>query len=350
MRKPRIRIMFFGLTAGLCLLIFVYFEKNPTENQVTETMQNEYNSFMIKFENSDDPYTADQSVNTVIRRRLSLPLKGQAFNPVVQNYVEHLKWSGEIGNNINVETIGRFARSHLQPRDTELTSKDLNNVRKCMSTSKQDYQRDYGNFFGGDQGRLQNIRRTHHKYLNDKKLMIEVGGNWGWDAGNFTQLYNMNYIILEPLKRYTDILGKKFKGNEKVCVYNIGLGSKTERVMVNLEGNNACATTKFSKKNGTIPIYIVNVIDFLTDLGVGVYELDLLTMNCEGCEYEVLETLVRSNVIEKIRNIQWATHTKISIDDPWRRYCRIQELLKRTHRPTYQYKFNWENWRRNNVT
>jgi hypothetical protein len=97
--------------------------------------------------------------------------------------------------------------------------------------------------------------------------MVEVGGNWGWDAGNFTQLYDMNYVILEPLKSYTDILEKKFKGNEKVCVYNIGLGSKTERVMVNLEGNNACATTKFSKRNGTVPIYIVNAIDFLTDLG-----------------------------------------------------------------------------------
>uniref|UniRef100_A0A8W8N2R9 Methyltransferase FkbM domain-containing protein n=1 Tax=Magallana gigas TaxID=29159 RepID=A0A8W8N2R9_MAGGI len=246
-------------------------------------------------QSASEKYSRNVLVDKGINLKLQLPLKGQTFNPVVRGFVEQLKRKGEVAKDVEIENIGQYAKSHLQLRDTDLNAKELKNIKNCKASSKQDY------------------------------------------------------LILEPLTPYTDILEKKFAGNEKVSIYNIGLGSDNEVVMVNLEGNNACATTKFSKKNGTVPIYIVNAIDFLTDLGVGVYELDLLTMNCEGCEFEVLETLVKSNLIERIRNIQWATHTQVSIPNPWERYCRIHELLKRTHRPTYQYKFNWESWRRKDI-
>ncbi|XP_061177711.1 uncharacterized protein LOC133186489 [Saccostrea echinata] len=355
MRISRSGFIVIGLTTSFCLLLFVYFKKTSPDHHVLETNREKYNTelFRITFEEnskgSPSEYFVDRSLDEEIKEKLTLLLKGEAFNPIVRKHVEDLKEKGELGKDVHVETVSQSAKSRLQPRDSVLTPKELKNIHKCLSTSKQDYDRNYAAFFGGDHGKLQNIRRTHHKYLNEKTLMIEVGGNWGWDAGNFSKLYNMYYVILEPLTPYTDILEKKFQGNEKVSIYNIGLGSKTERVMVNLEGNNACATTKFSKKNGTVPIYIINVIDFLTDLGIGLYDLDLMTMNCEGCEYEVLETLVEFNLIEKIRNIQWATHTQISIHDPWGRYCRIQELLRRTHWSTYQYKFNWENWRRRDL-
>lgn len=377
MRKPRTGFILIGITAALCLTIFVYFDKRERNLVNMILRQNHAASdthdpiFVDKMRNTNIKYSRDENmddeekwnndqsasekysrnvlVDKGIQLKLQLPLKGQTFNPVVRGFVEQLKRKGEVAKDVEIENIGQYAKSHLQLRDTDLNAKELKNIKNCKATSKQDYKKNYGAFFGGDHGRLQNIRRTHHTYLDETKFMIEVGGNWGWDAGNFSKLYNMNYLILEPLTPYTDILEKKFAGNEKVSIYNVGLGSDNEVVMVNLEGNNACATTKFSKKNGTVPIYIVNAIDFLTDLGVGVYELDLLTMNCEGCEFEVLETLVKSNLIERIRNIQWATHTQVSIPNPWERYCRIHELLKRTHRPTYQYKFNWESWRRKDI-
>lgn len=43
---------------------------------------------------------------------------------------------------------------------------------------------------------------------------------------------------------------------------------------------------------------IIDIIFFFLFLGVGVYELDLLIMNCEGCEFEVLEIFVKLNFIE----------------------------------------------------
>lgn len=295
MRKPRTGFILIGITAALCLTMFVYFDKRE-RNLVNMILRQDHAAsdthdpiFVDKTRNSNIKYSRDENmddeekwnndqsasekysrnvlVDKGINLKLQLPLKGQTFNPVVRGFVEQLKRKGEVAKDVKIENIGQYAKSHLQLRDTDLNAKELKNIKNCKATSKQDYQKNYGAFFGGDHGRLQNIRRTHHTYLDETKFMIEVGGNWGWDAGNFSKLYKMNYLILEPLTPYTDILEKKFAGNEKVSIYNVGLGSDNEVVMVNLEGNNACATTKFSKKNGTVPIYIVNAIDFLTDLG-----------------------------------------------------------------------------------
>jgi hypothetical protein len=54
--------------------------------------------------------------------------------------------------------------------------------------------------------------------------------------------------------------------------------------MVTVEGNNACATSKFSGKKGSVPIYVINAVDFFASVGIGSFEVDLLTLNCEGCD------------------------------------------------------------------
>ncbi|KAJ8303689.1 hypothetical protein KUTeg_018799 [Tegillarca granosa] len=70
-------------------------------------------------------------------------------------------------------------------------------------------------------------------------------------------------------------------------------------------------------------------------------------MNCEGCEYEVLETLVKTNMIFRFRKIQKGTHSSIKgLQHPFSRYCRIQEIMSWTHRRTYHDKLIWESWKR----
>lgn len=142
----------------------------------------------------------------------------------------------------------------------------------------------------------------------------------------------------------------KFYSFDRVTVVNVGLGTRNEVLLVKIEGNNACATSKFSGAGGTTPLYITNATEFMLKIGVGIFDVDLLTMNCEGCEFEALEMLLSTNLVEHFKNIQFATHSTIpGIQKPLERYCAIQQLLSRTHRPTYQYKFIWESWRRRGV-
>ncbi|KAL3885239.1 hypothetical protein ACJMK2_025327 [Sinanodonta woodiana] len=245
------------------------------------------------------------------------------------------------------ERYGPVPFANIHPRSTDLTPEEQNRAVTCLRNAVKDRNVNGSRFWGKEE----HIRTTHHTYLRKKDaVMIEIGGNRGDDAAEFVKLYNPRYIILEPLEEYFKLLKEKFKNNSRVTVVNVGLGIKNEVVMVNIEGVDGDATSKFTGSNGKTPLYITNATNFLMNLGVGLFDVDLLTTNCEGCEYEVLETILSTNLINYIKNFQFATHSTLKgLEDPLGRYCKIQELLRRTHKPTYQYRLIWESWRRNDL-
>ncbi|KAK3577316.1 hypothetical protein CHS0354_008410 [Potamilus streckersoni] len=183
----------------------------------------------------------------------------------------------------------------IHPRNTDLTPEEQNRADICLKNAVNDRDKNGSRFWVKEE----HIRITHHTYLKNKDVvMIEIGGNRGDDATEFVKLYNPRYIILEPLEDYFNILKEKFKNNSKVTVVNVGLGIKNEVAMVSIEGVNACATSKFSG-NGKTPLYITNATKFLMNLGVGLFDVDLLTTNCEGCEYELVPCCIICDLINR---------------------------------------------------
>jgi hypothetical protein len=56
--------------------------------------------------------------------------------------------------------------------------------------------------------------------------------------------------------------------------------------------------TNTLKTNQTVTIQLFNITEIFLGLGLScLKELDLLTINCEGCEFEVLEELLKTNII-----------------------------------------------------
>ena len=47
---------------------------------------------------------------------------------------------------------------------------------------------------------------------------------------------------------------------------------------------------------------------FLLQIGILCYEVDLITVNCEGCEFEIKEEVIASGMIKQFRHVQFATH------------------------------------------
>ncbi|OWF40878.1 uncharacterized protein LOC110463234 [Mizuhopecten yessoensis] len=237
----------------------------------------------------------------------------------------------------------------ISSRGMVLNVKEQSRFEQCVKNYESDCKAAHTRFWSGDN---QYVRHHHHKYLTNRSLMIDVGGNVGEDAEYFIQRYNpKSYVILEPLKLLYRNLVKKFENRRNIVTYNFGLAKKNDVFMVSIEGNDGDATSPFmATTDGTCSLKVVNTTVFLTTLGVGCYDVDLLTINCEGCEYDVLESLLATSLINSFKHIQFATHTKLaSLVDPVNRYCRIQELLQRTHRISYSYKFNWETWTRLDV-
>ena len=68
----------------------------------------------------------------------------------------------------------------------------------------------------------------------------------------------------------------------------------------------------------------------------------LMKINIEGGEYDLLDRMIETGLVESIDNLQVQFHN-FTVDAK-RRMERIQEALQRTHTLNYQYRFVWENW------
>ena len=230
--------------------------------------------------------------------------------------------------------------------DLQLTSQEMHKSNVCVSNYPHDYWKGQNMFWHASE---HEIRRTHHKYLvPGKSIVIEVGGNIGDTAQVFLDMYKpKHYVILEPLKLLHRQLLRRFRFYNNAIIYNIGLGSSNKKIMINIEGKDGDSTSQWGGSGeGFCSLKVVNATQFFEKLGVEHFMVDLITINCEGCEYDLLETLLSTNFVYYFKNIQFGSHTKIKdLPDPVGRYCRLQQLLRRTHEFTYQHLFTWENWK-----
>ncbi|KAK3083487.1 hypothetical protein FSP39_023846 [Pinctada imbricata] len=192
-----------------------------------------------------------------------------------------------------------------------------------------------------------------HSYLLPSSKVIELGGNRGVFAKNMLRKYKLqSYIVLEPMKRFYQNLSIELpKYTGKLQVLNFGLGKTNKMIEIRDMDDGTSAFLNSSDPRYTERpmsfIRIVNAIEFFLSLGIGCSEVDLLSMNCEGCEIEVLEMLIETNMIKYFKNIQFQLHTNLKhLKDVKRRYCQIRERLPRTHKVLYSYPFIWEGWQR----
>lgn len=191
------------------------------------------------------------------------------------------------------------------------------------------------------------IRYTGHSYLNNNSFVIEAGGYIGNDVQVFNDRYKPGtYMVLEPVPKFFDMLVERFKDSPNVIVYNYGIDDSDGEFYVSDTSNDAA--TMFKNKNiaGGKVSKIMNVTKFmiLNHVAVRTRDVDLLTMNCEGCEFSVLDLLLSTDYIRHFKNIQFQSHKLDGICYPVKRFCWYQELLTKTHKLTFQFKYIWENW------
>ena len=198
---------------------------------------------------------------------------------------------------------------------------------------------------------VQTMRWTNHTYLNGNSKVIEIGGNKGEFSDNLQKLFNPGtYYILEPIEKYSIVLHEKYTDQTNIVVCGFGTGKEDRTDTVKLAG---LATSKFLSKNAPkealVPLRQVNVTNFLLQMVIKYKEFDLLTVNCEGCEYDILDTVLDSTLVNQFKHIQISFHHLGQLGNTLKRWCEYQELLKRTHRMVYQYKLFWESWTRKDL-
>ena len=179
--------------------------------------------------------------------------------------------------------------------------------------------------------------------LNAESVVIDLGGYTGDFASDLFSRYLCRIYVFEPVSLFADKLRERFLKNNRIEVIQYGLGGSSRKEKINI-----CAdgSSIYRDSSNFEEIEIVDIKDWLAEKSIE--RVDLIKINIEGSEYELLESLIRSKEIAMIENIQVQFHNVA--DDSLLRMENIQRELKKTHEPTYQYKFVWENWKlKNNI-
>jgi FkbM family methyltransferase len=173
--------------------------------------------------------------------------------------------------------------------------------------------------------------------LDTSSIVIDVGGYEGKWANDIYERYNCTVIIFEPIKKYYDKIVERFKGNNKIKVYNYALSNRDSNEKISLLSD---SSSIFKKSKNYENITLVNSSSFFDKETIG--KIDLIKINIEGGEYDLLENLIESGLISNIKNIQVQFHDFVKRAK--KRMKKIEEDLSQTHHLTYRFEFVWENW------
>lgn len=184
---------------------------------------------------------------------------------------------------------------------------------------------------------LDNGETKRYDYnLNNESFIIDLGGYKGAWADSMYKRYECSILIFEPVKSFYEDIAEKFRYNKNITVRHSALGNENRTDMISVAGDAASIFT--GEKNEEI-----NVIDIFEQFKFeGIKSVDLMKINIEGSEYEVLERMIESGMIDMVDNFQIQFHDFIP-NCSQRRDFIINELSK-THKCDWSYTWVWENW------
>ena len=173
--------------------------------------------------------------------------------------------------------------------------------------------------------------------LNENSVVFDVGGFKGNWAKDIYSKYKCNIYVFEIVSSFLEEMQEKFKDKNKIKFFKVGLSNENEEKEIYI---NTASSSVYVKKGEKEKVKFVKASDFIKNLGID--KIDLIKMNIEGGEYGLLEDLIESGFIKKIKNIQVQFHN--FVPNYKTRMNKIREQLEKTHNLSWYYKGVWENW------
>jgi FkbM family methyltransferase len=179
--------------------------------------------------------------------------------------------------------------------------------------------------------------------INPGSVVLDVGAHVGDWAAKMRKKYDARMYLFEPDPASIPRLRMRFKDDPKITLFDVGLHDHNAELAMEQKG---LGSTVFPDgQSGGYPVVHVRLRDVAEVLEeLKEVPIDLFKINIEGGEYEVLERLLDSFWINRIRCIMIQYHE-------WRdgahfRRWKIQREMRRTHRLAWDYPFVWELWTR----
>jgi FkbM family methyltransferase len=173
--------------------------------------------------------------------------------------------------------------------------------------------------------------------LDQHSLVYEVGGYKGnWVAEIYSR-YKCTIEVFEPVPFFADEIKKIAKGNKQIHVNKFGLSQKNTKLPIHVAGD---GSSIHLKSGYPMIAKLVKVDDYIKKQKVKT--IDLMQINIEGGEFDLLDHLISTGLINKVCRLQVQFHD--FIPDADNRLKQIRISLAKTHKQQYAYDFVWELW------
>lgn len=174
--------------------------------------------------------------------------------------------------------------------------------------------------------------------LTADSIVFDVGGYKGKWTGKIFACYGCNIHVFEPIAEFADIIEQKFIDTDKVHVHRFGLGHETGMFPISVMRD----SSSFYRDVGDYrDVPVRRAADFI--LASHIETIDLMEINIEGGEYDLLNHLIESGLMSRIKNIQIQFHDFMS--DAKQQLAEVQRGLKETHELVFRFLFIWEGWK-----
>ena len=191
------------------------------------------------------------------------------------------------------------------------------------------------------------------------EVVIDIGSYIGADLVSFLRRAPLNVTVhtFEPVAEYRTKLATRVQrlvhhGRERLHVHPVGLGRSDHAAC--FAPKRAAATDEAA----TDDMSIAQAASKGTACGARIRDaavalqsfsrVDVMQINCEGCEYDILERLIEQQaVLQVIRSLEVQFHLDRGVQNDTTRYCRIESGLRsRGFQLDYRHPFLWERWTR----
>ena len=173
--------------------------------------------------------------------------------------------------------------------------------------------------------------------LHSGSTVIDAGAYHGeWTDGIYKK-YKCYIYAFEPVTKYFDLIKNKFKKTNKIKVFKEGLAGRNRKVKISID-DFASSTYKRSAK--TENIQLVDIVEFCKTNKID--NIDLIKINIEGGEFELLERIINSGLINQIKFVQVQFHNFVPSAE--QKMISLQRKLSKTHKQKYSYWFIWDSW------
>lgn len=165
--------------------------------------------------------------------------------------------------------------------------------------------------------------------LKMSDLVIDVGGYEGRFANEIIRRYKCRVVCYEPVF-YDQV---KHNIDFGVTLIRAALGGENRDEVLHIKGD----MTGVWADGEPVHVRVLNVNEAITE------PVALMKLNCEGCEFEILEAILDRGNPKLFSNIQVQFHTVVP--DFQKRWESIREKLLETHELTYDAPWCWENYK-----